>query len=105
MLPRFQPANFEHNIRLVREIERLAAKKGCTASQLAINWVVALNNRPGMPLIIPIPGASSVARVKENATLIDLTDAEMKEIGDVLEEFTPLGDRYHKHGMEMLDTQ
>ncbi len=87
----------------MREVEKLAEQKGCTAAQIAINWVLALSRRPGMPKIIPIPGASSVERIRENAVEIDLTDEDMAAIDKIVSEFAPVGDRYHHHGMELLD--
>src|SRR5258707_307708 len=39
--PRFQGENFKKNLDLVRVIEEMAAAKGCTASQLALAWVLA----------------------------------------------------------------
>jgi len=93
-MPRFQPGNFEINLQLVQQIEERAEKRGCTPAQLAINWTRALSRRPGMPIIIPIPGATTVARVKENSKLIDLTDEEMAQIDAALVKFTPAGERY-----------
>jgi pyridoxine 4-dehydrogenase len=92
--PRFQPGNFEINMQLVRQVEVLAAKKGCTPAQLAVAWVRALARRPGMPTIIPIPGATTAARVTENSVLIELTDAEMDEIEETLAKFEVAGERY-----------
>jgi len=63
-LPRFQPDVLEANLRLTAEVEKLAAKKGCTPAQVAINWILALSRRPDMPKIIPIPGASSIERLR-----------------------------------------
>jgi len=92
--PRFQPEAFEVNLQLVRQVQELAAKKGCTPAQLAINWCRALSRRPGMPTIIPIPGATTAARVNENAKAIDLTDDEMAEIDATLAKFEVAGGRY-----------
>ncbi|KAI0403927.1 aldo/keto reductase [Xylaria palmicola] len=93
-LPRFQPGHFENNITLVHRIEELANQKGCTPAQLAISWVRALNGRPGMPTIIPIPGATTAERVKENAKVVELTDEEMAAIDKILAVFEPTGRRY-----------
>jgi len=41
MAPRFQAENFQKNVDLVKKIEELAAKKGCSTSQLALAWVLA----------------------------------------------------------------
>jgi len=95
--PRFQPENFDTNIRLVAQVEELAKKKGCTPAQLAINWVRAIGRRPGMPTIIPIPGATTADRVNENSAVIELTDAEMEEIDKTLAKFEIKGGRYPSH--------
>ena len=92
--PRFQKENFEINVQLVEKVEEIASKKGCTPAQLAINWTRSLSRRPGMPTIIPIPGATTVARVEENSKLIDITDEEMKQIDVILAKFTTAGERY-----------
>ncbi|KAI1409323.1 Aldo/keto reductase [Hypoxylon sp. FL1857] len=92
--PRFQPGNFEINVQLVHQVEAMAKKKGCTPAQLAINWTRAISRRPGMPTIIPIPGATTAARVEENSKLFELTDEEMAEIDATLAKFTPSGERY-----------
>jgi pyridoxine 4-dehydrogenase len=92
--PRFEQANFDKNVQLAAKVERIAEKKGCTPAQLAINWTRALSRRPGMPTIIPIPGATTEARVLENSKVVDITDEEMAEIDDILANFKPAGDRY-----------
>ena len=92
--PRFQKDNFEINVQLVEKVEEIANKKGCTPAQLAINWTRSLSRRPGMPTIIPIPGATTVARVEENSKPIDITDEEMAQIDTILAKFAPAGERY-----------
>ncbi len=47
-----------------------------------------------MPTIIPIPGSTKVSRVEENAVEVDLTDAEMDEIDEIVAKFEVKGDRY-----------
>ncbi|KAI0152964.1 voltage-gated shaker-like K+ channel, subunit [Xylariaceae sp. FL1272] len=92
--PRYQPGNFEINIELVKEVEKLAKEKGCSPAQFAINWVRALSRRPGMPVIIPIPGGTTSARVEENSKLVELIDEEMDKIDNILAKFTTAGNRY-----------
>ena len=79
---------------LVQQVKDMATKKGCTSAQLAINWVRALSKRPGMPAIIPIPGATTAARVEENSKLVEISEEEMKEIDETLGKFKTAGDRY-----------
>ncbi|KAK4128834.1 Aldo/keto reductase [Parathielavia appendiculata] len=103
-LPRFQPDVFEGNFRMVKEVEKLAAKKGCTPGQVAIGWLLALSRRPGMPRIIPIPGASKPERVRENSVEIELSDEDMVELERIVKEFSPVGTRYPEHLMKHIDT-
>jgi pyridoxine 4-dehydrogenase len=103
ILPRFQPENFENNMKLVKELEKIATKKNCTPAQLALGWVRSLSKREGMPEIIPIPGATTVERVMENSVEVDLTKEEMKEIDSVLANCEVIGDRYHSFGMKLVN--
>lgn len=81
-------------MQLADHVIELAKKKGCTAAQLAINWVKAQSKRPGMPVIIPIPGATTAEKVIENSVEIELSDAELKEIDEMLSKFDVQGGRY-----------
>lgn len=95
--PRFSEENFEINLQLAHQVEEMAKKKGCTPAQLAISWTRCLSRRPDMPEIIPIPGATTVERVNENAVFVDLTDQEMDEIDATLAKFEVKGARYPDH--------
>ncbi|KAK8069590.1 Aldo/keto reductase [Apiospora phragmitis] len=63
-------------------------------SSLAINWTRAVSKRPGMPVIVPIPGATTADRVNENAKDVELSGQDMKELDGTLSKFTPAGARY-----------
>ena len=102
-LPRFQPENFEVNIKLVKELEKIAEKKKCTSAQLALSWLRSLNKKPGMPEVIPIPGSSNVDRIKENAVDVELTDEELREIDTILASSKVIGERYHPAGMKHVN--
>lgn len=92
--PRFERANFKKNRELVEQVDKLAEKKGCTTAQLAISWTVALSRRPGMPIIIPIPGSTTIERAEENSKLVDITDEEMSGIDAILDNFEVAGARW-----------
>lgn len=98
-----QPGNFEINMKLVEEIQKIAIRKNATPAQIAIGWLVALSKKPGMPEIIPIPGSSDPERVKVNSQLVVLDEADMKEIEGILARFKPVGERYHEHGMKLIN--
>jgi pyridoxine 4-dehydrogenase len=94
-MPRFQPDVFGHNLKLVEQLKVLADKKGCTTGQLAIGWIKGISRRPGMPTIIPIPGATTAERVRENGQLVELSDEEMAWIDETLSKFEVKGSRYY----------
>jgi pyridoxine 4-dehydrogenase len=96
-MPRFQPENFALNLKLVEQVKALADKKGCTPAQLAIGWSRGISKRPGMPTIIPMPGATTAARVAENSVEIDLTEDELAEIDTTLAKIDIVGARYPEH--------
>ncbi|KIY53790.1 Aldo/keto reductase [Fistulina hepatica ATCC 64428] len=103
MQPRFQPDAFPNNLKLVELIEGVAKRKGCTPAQVGLAWVNAFNAKPGMPPILPIPGAVAPARILENAHEVVLADSELKEIDRFLEGFTIIGGRYPERAMELCD--
>lgn len=92
--PRFQPEVFEKNLEMVEELEKLAKKNGCSPAQLALAWIKQLSGKPGMPEIIPIPGATTVKRVEENVQMITLKQPELEEIDKILKSMLVFGDRY-----------
>ncbi|KAL4893947.1 Aldo/keto reductase [Aspergillus ambiguus] len=92
--PRFEPENFSKNVLLLDALGRMAAVKKCTMAQLALSWVKAQGRKPGMPIIVLIPGARSEARVLENIQDVDLTDDVLKEMDSILQTFPVAGARY-----------
>lgn len=94
LLDRFQPGNFEKNIQLVDEIKKVATRKGVTPSQLALAWIRHQSRKNGLPVIIPIPGATKDIRVAENMAHVDVTDEEVAEINEILKSIEIVGGRY-----------
>lgn len=92
--PRFQPENFGKNVEMVTELEKLAKKKACTPAQLALAWVKQLSGKKGMPVIIPIPGATTEKRVIENMKDVELNVDDLSEIDAILKKSPVVGDRY-----------
>ncbi|HXR76000.1 MAG TPA: aldo/keto reductase [Bryobacteraceae bacterium] len=89
--PRFQGENFQKNLDLVSNLERVAKKKGCTASQLALAWVHAQG-----PDVIPIPGTKRRKYLDENvaALNIHLTPGDIEEIEHAFPKDAAAGQRY-----------
>jgi aryl-alcohol dehydrogenase-like predicted oxidoreductase len=98
--PRFQGENFDRNIALVREIEGMAAEKGCSAAQLALAWVLAQGED-----IVPIPGTKRRRWLDENIGALDVTlsRADIERIDAILLPGAAAGDRYHAAGMQTIN--
>jgi aryl-alcohol dehydrogenase-like predicted oxidoreductase len=60
------------------KLDDLAKKHGATAGQLSLAWLLHRS-----PVVLPIPGTSSVEHLEENvkAAELNLTDEECKELG------------------------
>lgn len=101
-MPRFQPGNFEDNLKLAQRVADLAHAKGVTTAQVAIAWVVAMGRRPGMPQFLPIPGATTEARVLENMKLAQLTDQEVEQLFEYSRKAEVKGTRYPGAHMSAL---
>jgi aryl-alcohol dehydrogenase-like predicted oxidoreductase len=89
--PRFRGDAFEANLRLVREVQRIAEAKGVTAGQLALAWVLAQGDD-----IVPIPGTKRVRYVEENvaAAQIRLSDDDLAALERAIPRGAVVGDRY-----------
>ena len=98
--PRFQGENFARNLELVRHIEALAGRKGCTASQLALAWVLARGDD-----IVPIPGTKRVRYLEENARALDvhLTADDLHRIDAIAPKGVAAGTRYPERGMAVVN--
>jgi aryl-alcohol dehydrogenase-like predicted oxidoreductase len=98
--PRFQTDNFQKNLEIVGRVKRLAARKRCTAAQLALAWVLAQGED-----VIPIPGSKRRERLEENAAAADiqLTAEELSEIDALLPPGIAAGTRYPEAGMRAVN--
>jgi aryl-alcohol dehydrogenase-like predicted oxidoreductase len=89
--PRFQGENFNKNLRLVESIEAVARDKGCTASQLALAWVLAQSKD-----VVPIPGTKRRKYLEENASAsaVSLNAEELQLIDKAAPRGAAVGLRY-----------
>jgi len=60
--PRYMDGNFEKNERVVDVIKRVAGRKGASAAQIALAWLLAQGND-----IVPIPGSKRRATMTDSA--------------------------------------
>jgi len=99
-IPRYQGENWEKNLLLVNEIEKLAQQKGCKTSQIALAWLLHNNEN-----LVTIPGTKSIKYLEENieSETVELTDQDNEKIREILNSFPVGGDRYAPEGMTSLD--
>ncbi|KAL3829267.1 hypothetical protein ACJIZ3_018069 [Penstemon smallii] len=85
-LPRFQPENMEHNKKSFDLVKEIAARKGCTPTQVALAWVHNQGND-----VCPIPGTTKIENFNENigALAVKLTPQDMADL-----DFEVKGERY-----------
>lgn len=95
--PRFQADHFHHNRELARRIEAIAARKGCSPSQLTLAWLLAQGDD-----VVAIPGTRHPHRLDENvgALNVQLTSAEIGEIASAVPKGSASGTRYPAGAMK-----
>jgi aryl-alcohol dehydrogenase-like predicted oxidoreductase len=86
--PRFAKENLGQNLRIVTEVEMVAAEVGATPAQVALAWLLAQGDD-----IVPIPGTKRVPRLEENAAATDvaLSRDQLARLSAIR---PPAGDRY-----------
>ncbi|HEY1655788.1 MAG TPA: aldo/keto reductase [Candidatus Tumulicola sp.] len=89
--PRFVGENFERNLELVRYVTAVADRKGCSASQVALAWLLARGDD-----VVPIPGTKRVAYLEENAAAADveLSHEDLEELAGAFPFGAASGARY-----------
>src|SRR5262245_20302874 len=98
--PRYQGENFDANVRAARAVRDLAARKGATAAQVAIAWLLHKGRD-----IIPIPGTKRRRYLEENigGADVSLTAGEMTELDAALRAEKIAGPRYAPERMKQVD--
>ena len=86
--PRFAQQNLQQNLRIVAEVEAVAAEVGATPAQVALAWLLAQGDD-----IVPIPGTRRVSRLEENAVAADLM-LSPDHLARLAAIRPPAGDRY-----------
>jgi aryl-alcohol dehydrogenase-like predicted oxidoreductase len=91
MSPRFQGENFQKNLDVVARVSTIAREKGCTASQLALAWVLAQGDD-----VVPIPGTKRRTYLVENVGALDvrLSADDLRRIDEAMPSGVAAGERY-----------
>jgi len=82
----FLPENLDRAAGLIAALRQVAEAHSATPSQVALAWLIR------NPVVVAIPGASTVAQLESNAAAaeIDLTDEEYRTLADESSRFTPV---------------
>jgi len=86
--PRFVGENFQRNLRIVDEVQAVAAEVDATPAQVALAWVLAQGDD-----LAPIPGTKRVTRLEENvaADALVLSPAQLERLSAIA---PAAGERY-----------
>jgi aryl-alcohol dehydrogenase-like predicted oxidoreductase len=98
--PRYQGDNFEANIRAASAVREVGARKGVTAGQVALAWLLQKG-----PDVVPIPGSKRRQHLEENAgaAAVSLTAEEVAELDAALSPDRVSGPRYSEKQMALVD--
>jgi aryl-alcohol dehydrogenase-like predicted oxidoreductase len=98
--PRYQGENFDANMRAASAVREIAKRKGATAGQIALAWLLHKGQDIG-----PIPGTKRRKYLEENvgAANVSLDAGEMATLDATLSPEKVAGPRYNEKQMAMVD--
>ena len=99
VITRFNKENVIANQPLLDMLKKVSEKKKCTMAQISLSWMLKKS-----PVVIPIPGMRSDARIEENLSSVnvELTDEEFNDIEKELSKISIHGNRTDKDIVEGL---
>ena len=101
-MPRFEPAHYAANLKLLPPFEALAHEAGCGPAQLALAWLLARGEH-----VIPIPGTTSRAHLRENlgAAAVTLEPGLVARLDALFAPQAISGNRYGAQSQTEVDTE
>ena len=98
--PRYQGENFDANVRAASAVQEMARRKGVTAGQIALSWLLHKGSD-----IVPIPGTKRRKYLEENVAAVDvrLSRDEMQTLDSSLAPEKISGPRYSEKQMATVD--
>lgn len=101
-MPRFEPATYAKNLALLDGCAAIAREVGATPAQLALAWLLARGEH-----VIPIPGTTSPAHLRENLGAADLAldAAAVARLDALINQRTVQGARYDAAAQAGVDTE
>lgn len=101
-MPRFAPAAYVANLKLLGGYMDVAREVGCTPAQLALAWLLHRGEH-----IIPIPGTTSVEHLHDDLSAVNvrLSATVMERLNGLINERTVVGNRYNPQNANEVDTE
>jgi aryl-alcohol dehydrogenase-like predicted oxidoreductase len=98
--PRFQNDALQKNLALAEQVKALAARKRCTAAQIALAWVLAQGAD-----IVPIPGTKRLKYLEDNlgALAVELSSDDLSVLDELFSPGAATGERYAPPMMELVN--
>ena len=98
--PRYQGANFDANMRAASAVQGVARRKGATAAQIALAWLLAKGHD-----IVPIPGTKRRTYLEDNvgAVNVQLSARDVQELDTALAPQRISGPRYNEKAQAQVD--
>jgi len=101
-MPRFEPANYAGNLKLLPAYEAVAQEAGCTPAQLALAWLLHKDSN-----VIPLFGTTNLEHLAENvaAASVKLSPELVAKAEAVINQHTVVGNRYSEQSNREVDTE
>ncbi len=101
-MPRFEPANYAANLKLLDGFVAIAAELRCTPAQLALAWVLSRGEH-----VVAIPGTTKIAHLRDNAAAADigLSASTLAQLDALINPRTVVGGRYDAAAQAGVDTE
>jgi len=98
--PRFQNDALQKNLALAEQVKALAARKRCTAAQIALAWVLAQGAD-----IVPIPATKRLKYLEDNlgALAVELSSDDLSVLDELFSPGAATGERYAPPMMELVN--
>lgn len=101
-MPRFEPANYAANLKLLDGFVAIAAELQCTPAQLALAWVLSRGEH-----VLAIPGTTKRAHLRDNVAAADigLAASTLARLDALINQRTVVGGRYDAAAQAGVDTE
>ncbi|HSI51621.1 MAG TPA: aldo/keto reductase [Ideonella sp.] len=101
-MPRFEPAAYAANLKLLGGMAEVAQDAGATLAQTALAWLLAQGEH-----VLPIPGTANIDHLVENfgTDSVKLSAAQVARLDELINQQTVVGPRYNAAAQAGVDTE